>query len=52
VVVMTEALAPEENGVHGGAAVDDHGDQKADSSIMPGHGVSLAVGGEGLKVKK
>jgi hypothetical protein len=40
-VMMAKAFAPEEDGVHGAATVDDYGYAKASSSIMPGHGGSI-----------
>jgi hypothetical protein len=40
-VVAAKALAPEENGINGAAAVEDYGDLKPDSSIMPGHVVRV-----------
>jgi hypothetical protein len=40
-VVAAKALAPEENGINGAAAVEDYGDLKPDSSIVPGHGVRV-----------
>jgi hypothetical protein len=49
-VVAAKALAPEEDGVQGAAAVNDHGDQEAVSRI-PRHDVSLTDVAEGLKSK-
>jgi len=40
-IVAAKSLAPQENGIHGAAAVEDYGQQKAGSSIVPGHGVRI-----------
>jgi hypothetical protein len=40
-IVAAKAPAPQENGIHGAAAVEDYGQQKAGSSIVPGHGVRV-----------